>query len=192
MDHRTLVLVSLTAVLLSVGAPNAEAYLDPCQVFGGCDDGTEDPHGAASSVPFDRTDPTTHAAPPTMRDGEGAVGLQQHWSQIRREEEQRAAFASSSSMHGSAPVVEPNDPIGLFTDDYEYETRQDRLAEKNSNGVTIVFGSNGSVTQNGTVLHSGAPYVSATGPETILTLLALILATASTLAYVRMRAKRMA
>jgi hypothetical protein len=197
MEKKVLALLSVSAFLLAAGAPTAHAYLDPCEVFGGCD---EPSHGAAPEDPqveeefVDRTDLTSTAAPSLARDAEEAVALQQARAAAARDSAYRDLLEpETEETHAAAEDTSPS--LGLLTennDETEYNLRMQRMAESDKGNVTIVINGDGSVAQNGTVLHSGAPYVTATGPESALMLSLLILAGASTLAYVKVRNKRLA
>lgn len=196
MEKKSLLLTLLSALLMVVGVPTVSAYLSPCEVFGDCDttENPDAPHSAAPVNNFDPTNPTTHDAPSLQRDAENAVAQQQLESQLRRD----AAYAalSSSASEDDAVAAEDTSPsLGILTennDQEEYELRMARMEEMDKDGVTIFINGDGSVAQNGTVLHSGAPRTAGTGPETVLMLMLLILAGVSTVAFVHIRNKRLA
>lgn len=151
------------------------AYLAPEQVFGG------------QSL-------TLQPAPPLEREGEEVIQQQQ----ARQAEIRNAAQANLPSIHDEpvdtyVPDNSPQ-PKGLLDQNATYERRQDRIAnERSSGGPTIIIGGDSTVTDaNGNVLHSGAPRVTATGPESVLAIAAMILAAVSTFAYAQIRARRMA
>lgn len=165
----------------------AHAYLSPTDVFGGTNasfspsDGTH--AAAASSEGFDRTNPTY--LPPNNRAAENEAALQQSQRNFQY------ADVQDIEVHAAAPAEDTSPERNLFDDDTQYQLRQERMQESNRNGnVTIVIGGEGgTVTSNGQVLHSGAPRVTATGPETLLMLLLLLLAGVSTVTYVHFQKK---
>jgi LPXTG-motif cell wall-anchored protein len=74
-----------------------------------------------------------------------------------------------------------------FSDTAVYEKRMEKLNQK-STQPTIIIGGNGSVVDSrGNVLHSGAPLVSQTGPESAIALALIGVAALSTLAYAFVR-----
>ncbi len=162
---------------------SAYAYLTPDQVFGNSGGGR---HAAASD-----TAPIAAApAPPTQREGEDVIAVQQ-----QRAAEQRREAQQDLRPVDAPPVdtyVPDQTPVSrdLFDPQKQYEIRQQRKAEQNGNGPTIIIGGDTTVTDsNGNVLHSGAPLVSSTGPATILAVLALILAALCTFAYAQVRSR---
>lgn len=170
------------ALALGVAAipASAFAYLSPEQVFGG------------QSMTLDRTDATTYQAPPLTREGDAVVRSQQlNSAQLR------AAAQSSLQPTYADPVdtyVPPtqSSSLGLFDQNATYQKRMDRIQSEKGNSPTIIIGGDGTVVDsNGNVLHSGAPRVTSTGPESILAFAAMILAALSTFAYAAVRSHRM-
>lgn len=149
------------AVILLLQIPSAFAYLSPDQVFGGA--------GLTLSQP-----------PPTAREAADVVAQQQQGAA-----EQRAAVQSSlpstedEAQDDFVPVTEG---LGLFTNEGAYERRQERM-DASDNGTTIIIGDS--------VLHSGAPRVSATGPATTIAGLTILAAIAGTFGYLRYRSRRL-
>ncbi len=160
---------------------SAFAYLTPDQVFGGSS-GTS--HGAAG----DELPP-----PPTMREGEDRVAEQQQ----RAAAERAAAQQELQPVDAAPEVVDtyvPDDTPeskGLFDEAAQYEKRQERIEDERSSGPTIIIGGDTVVTDaNGNVLHSGAPRISATGPESVLAVAAMLLAGLCTFGYMQYRSHR--
>lgn len=181
MEKYTSSFVTGSLALMLVMAPaSAFAYLSPEQVFGG------------QSLTLDRTDATTYQAPPQQREGDAVIQSQQQNSSNLR-----SAAQSSLQPNYAEPVdtyVPPtqSSSLGLFDQNATYEKRMDRIQQDRASGPTIVIGGDGTVIDsNGNVLHSGAPRVTATGPESILTFAAMILAGISTLAYAAIRHRRL-
>lgn len=156
------------------------AYLTPEQVFGDSGD------------TFDQTDPSTRPAPPLQREGDAVVEEQQ-----RRSAELRSAAQSSLRPEDAEPVEteEPpptvqQEPRGLFDDDTQYQLRQERKAASETGGSTIIIRTDGTVVDaSGNTLHSGAPKMSGTGPESVLAFAALIFAAFTTIISAHMRAR---
>lgn len=180
--------VSLVAALAMTATP-AYAYLTPEAVFGSNQSTTvnanaEETHAAASSssTGFDRTDPAY--LPPSQRGAENEAALQQSQRNFQ--------YADIQDIEVHAAAAEDTSPaLNRLDEDVNYDYRMQRIAEskQNGNNVTIVIGgdSGGVVTTDGTVLHSAAPRVTATGPESVLAALALLLAAVSTVFYARYR-----
>ena len=172
--EKTLTFITLGfAGLVSVLSPaSALAYLSPDQVFGG-----------AST--------TLQPAPPTPRESGTVVEQQQ-----QRTAEQRASAQSVLRPVDAEPqdrYVPETQPLGLFDSNTQYEKRMNRIEEKKSSGPTIVIGGDGTVVDaNGNILHSGAPRVSSTGPESMLAVTAIILAGICTFAFAQYRSRRLA
>lgn len=167
-----LAVLGITTVLAPV---SALAYLSPEQVFGG------------QSL-------TLQPAPPLQREGEQVIEEQQ-----RRAAERRAEEQSQLQPVDAEPVdtyVPDNSPqsLELFDQNATYERRQERIEnERYTGGPTIIIGGDNVVTDaQGNVLHSGAPRVTATGPESMLAIAAMLLAGVSTFMYAQIRARRMA
>lgn len=159
----------LTLTIVFQATP-AFAYLSPDQVFGGA--------GL-----------TLAPAPPTMREGADVVATQQQRSATLR----NAAQAQLPSLDDE-PVDDYVAPTtsttrSLFDNNTQYEIRQQRIANRNTSTPTIIItGNGGAITDaNGTVLHSGAPRITDTGPEHVI-MAALALAFLGVAAYLWRRA----
>jgi hypothetical protein len=171
-------IVTVTAALLGLIAPmSAMAYLSPEDVFGSS---TYTP--ASSSTP----------AQVNQRNGEDVVAAQQ-----------RSAAASRSAAQASfgkeevpvddyvPPAPEADKARNLLNDDTQYQLRQQRIQNERANGPTIIIGGNGDVvTADGRVLHSGAPIVSSTGPESTLAFAAVILAAVCTIGFAQYQSRK--
>lgn len=164
--------------LLGLVPMQASAYLSPEQVFGG-------------------TSGSAQPAPPTARDASGVVDIQQQLSAERRAAEQSSAMAlqhpaASVASSSLSSVDDGNEPLNLFDDNTQYEKRMERIEENQANGPTIIIQQgNGTVTDSsGRVLHSGAPYVSRTGPESIVALSAMAFAGMATIAIATVRRRK--
>lgn len=159
----------------------ALAYLSPDAVF-------NTSSTAGGDATFDRTDPSS--PPPTLRDadaiaaGRAAAGQQRLADQERANQEANA-FADS--------YVAPDDDesLGLLDDEAKYKLRMERLAASKGNSPTIIIGGGMVMDSNGNILHSGAPIITSTGPESVLAAAVLVLASISTLAYAGLRHRRM-
>jgi hypothetical protein len=150
----------------------ALAYLSPDQVFGG------------QSLTLDRTDATTYQAPPLQREGEQVVQQQQSAAASSRAAAQQSLTPTYAEPVDTYVPPQDNSTRGLFDQNTQYELRQERAAANNTGGPTIIIGGDGTVVDsNGNVLHSGAPRVTATGPESVLAIAAMILAAFSTVGY---------
>ncbi len=163
-----------TIVLLPM---TTHAYLTPDQVFGG----SSGVHGAAG----DNLQP-----PPTQREGEAAVAVQQQQALEQRLQAQQALVRVDAPP--VAPSVSPSSPEskGLFDQNAQYELRKQRIDEQRTQAPTIIIGGGTEVRDgNGNVLHSGAPNVSSTGPASVLGVLAMLLAAACTFAYSNYRSR---
>lgn len=178
--------LGITGIALAFAPMSGLAYLTPEQVFGDSGD------------TFDQTDPSTRPAPPLQRDGDAVVQEQQ-----RRSAEQRAAAQAELQPEGVEPVsmeeeptlttTEEQEPRGLFDEDTQYQLRQERAAASQTGGPTIIIRTDGTVTDaSGNVLHSGAPEMSGTGPESVLAFSALIIAAFSTFISAQIRARTLA
>jgi hypothetical protein len=87
-----------------------------------------------------------------------------------------------------APTVSKN----LLNDETQYDIRMQRKATEVTNAPTIIIGGQGTVVDsNGNVLHSGAPLVTSTGPETAFAAAAMVLAAISTLAFAILKSRRL-
>ncbi len=160
-----------TALALGLFAPSsALAYLSPEQVFGG------------SSL-------TLQPAPPTQREGSDVVAARQQEAAARRAEEQKN-MRPEGTPPDLVPLPHEPSPRNLLNEDTQYNLRMQRKQQGSSGTPVIVIGPPGEVLDSsGNVLKSGAPLVTSTGPETILALTLMILATLSTFAFVHVRGR---
>ena len=167
MENKTFFL--MIGLALATGMPYpAFAYLTPDQVFGGANLNQQSP-------------------PPTPRDAPTVVEQQQERSAVQRSDAQSSLTPSEPQDRYTAP----SEPRNLFNNETQYEIRQQRIEEKKSSGPTIVIGGGATVLDaNGNVLHSGAPRVSSTGPESILAAMAMILAGICTFVLVHVRSHK--
>lgn len=175
MDKHFLSVALATFGIVALFAPaTGSAYLAPEQVFGG------------QSL-------TLQPAPPTEREGEAVIQTQQQrQAEVRAAEQAQLPSVQADPVDTYVPDNSPQ-PKGLLDQNATYERRQERIASEQSSGPTIIIGGDSVVTDaNGNVLHSGAPRVTATGPESVLAIAAMILAAVSTFAYAQIRARRMA
>ncbi len=130
--------------------------------------------------------------PPTAREASSVVQSRERTIAAQREAEQAA-------LHGAAPddpYVEPDQPNTTCLDDEcQYELRQARLrsAAGNQGAPIIIIGGQGGGSTvydgNGNVLHSGAPLITASGPETTVALFAFAFSLLGTMAYMWRRAR---
>jgi hypothetical protein len=129
--------------------------------------------------------------PPTAREASSVVQQRERTIGAQREAEQAA-------LHGAAPddpYVAPEQPNTTCLDDEcQYELRQARLraASGNQGGPTIIIGGQGGAMVydgNGNVLHSGAPLITASGPETTVALFAFAFSLFGTMFYMWRRAR---
>ncbi len=128
---------------------------------------------------------------PNMRDGSAIIEAQQALSAQNRD----AAYAAQNPAppEPAVTVVDTSPPKNLLDEKATYERRMERMEQEKSNGPTIIITGGGTVTDaQGKVLHSGAPRVTATGPESILAFAAILLAGISTYAYAGIRNRRIA
>lgn len=155
---------------------SAFAYLTPDQVFGG------------SSTVQAPTSPMVATPPPTQREGEDVVSLQQQQAASQRQEaQQNLRPIDAEPVDTYVPDQSPK-VRDLLNSDTQYQIRQQRIEQQHAAAPTIIIGGDTTVTDaNGNVLHSGAPRVSTTGPETMLAMLAMMLAGLCTFAYAYMR-----
>ncbi len=141
------------------------AYLTPDQVFGG-----------SSTI-------TAPPAPPTQREGDAVVQQQQQQAAERREAVQHQLVPNYAVPVDTYVPPQTASSKGLFDQNAQYELRQDRIADEKASTPTIIIGDS--------VLHSGAPRVSDTGPATVLGGIAMMLAAGSTFAFAQLRTKRL-
>lgn len=167
-----------TCAMLMIPA-SALAYLAPDQVFGG------------QSLTLDRTDSSTYQAPPQQRAGEAVVSSQASSAAALRHAAQEELVSVDDEPMDTYVPSDDSSNRGLFDEKTQYELRQERINESTSGGPTIIIGGDGTVVDsNGNLLHSGAPRVTSTGPESTLALAAMVLATLSTIAYAAVRQRR--
>lgn len=174
----TVTMAASASVFLPV---SAFAYLSPSQVFGG------------QSDTIDRTDPTTYQAPPQQREGAQVIEEQQQRAASSRAAVQEQEFISDDEefVDTYVPPAQTASSLGLFDETTQYEARKAKMHQA-AGSPTIIIGGDGTVVDGkGNVLHSGAPRVTATGPESILTFSAMILAAVSTIGFAFVKAKRM-
>lgn len=163
------------ALTLAAAMPGvALAYLTPDQVFGG------------QSL-------NLRPAPPNPREGESVIEAQQRRSAEFREEAQKSLESVDEEpqddyMH---PAAAP-EPRGLFDQEAQYEKRMERIEQTHSAAPTIIIGAEGTVVDShGNVLHSGAPRIVGTGPESALAALSMVLAGISTFGLLAYRSRRL-
>lgn len=139
------------------------AYLSPEQVFGGS-----------------TTTTTSLPPPPTQREGEAVVEARQRAAA----EQRQAAQQPTVDPVESDTVSSAASSKGLFDQNAQYELRQERLDAEKANAPTIIIGDT-------SVLHSGAPLVTNTGPEIVLAGIAMILAALCTFAFAQVRSRKL-
>lgn len=164
------------ASLVTLALPlDALAYLSPEQVFGGQ---TED----------------LRPAPMTQREGEQAIIDRQQRTEDWRTEEQKALTSIDDEPEDDFVPVRTSDRPNLLDENEQYDLRMERMEEANAKGgpTVIVAGDGTIVDSNGRVLHSGAPLVTSTGPESFLALAVMLLAAVCTFGYVTLRTHRFA
>ncbi len=165
----------LTGLALVLVPSSALAYLSPEQVFGGAD-------GVNSATP-----------PPLPREGEAVVQQQQaKAAAVRTEAQQQLTSTDAEPVDTYVPPDPPKQP-SLLDPAVNYEVRMQRIDAAHAaagNAPTIIIsGDKTVIDSNGNVLHSGAPLVTTTGPETTLAFLAMILAGICTFAYAHVRSR---
>lgn len=174
---------------LSLGAmlpTSALAYLSPQEVFNPGQATTDQSQTMVETARFDNF----VQAPPTLREGEEVVKTQQE-----RAAANRAAAQSELQSIDAEPVdtyiaADAPKKESLLDNDVNYQVRQQRIAEQKASGPTIVIAGEGvRVDSNGKVLHSGAPRITRTGPETVLAFSVMILAAMSTFAFTFARSR---
>ena len=157
-------LISLSGLLLP---QTTVAYLSPDQVFGGS---------------------TTQPPPPTQREGEDVIAIQQQRSAEARREAQKSLHPVDAPQEETYVPEEAPKSRGLFDENAQYEKRVEEMREQAHSAPTIIISGNGDVIDaQGNVLHSGAPLVTSTGPESILAAIAMLCAAICTFVYVRYR-----
>ncbi len=168
-------LVAHALLAVALFAPlSASAYLSPDQVFGG------------SSL-------TLQSPPPTQREGDDVVEVQQQNAASSRAAAQQNLTSNQAEPVDTYVAPDSTSSRGLFDQDTQYQLRQERAASDNAGSPTIIITGDGDVIDaNGTVLHSGAPLITTTGPENILAMLVLLLSGASTFGYMQYRSRMMA
>lgn len=173
--------MSAVASTALIAIPSAAlAYVSPEDVFG------------TTGTPSSTTSATDNLqAPPTLREASSRVAAQQAASMVNRaiaQSDLRPVDAVASSA-ASSVASGPKEPVPSRLDpNVNYEIRQERIAEQAAKQPTVIIASNGSVLDaRGNVLHSGAPIITRTGPETAFAAGALILAALGTLATSALR-----
>lgn len=177
--HLSLITVGALSIATVLVPMTGYAYLSPDQVFGG------------QGTTLDRTDATTYQAPPLQREGDAVIQQQQQSAASSRAAAQQSLTPDyAEPVDTYVPPAKQASSLGLFDQNTQYELRQERAAA-NAGSPTIIIGSDGTVVDtNGNVLHSGAPRVTATGPESILTLVSMILAAFCTIGYAVARTRQ--
>ena len=178
--EKTLSVLTLSIVsMVAAAAPvSAFAYLSPDQVFGG------------SSLTLKQAAPDQQSEQVTKRSAEDVVT-----QQYQQAASSRAAAQSELPSTEAAPAdtyvpSQQASSLGLFDQNVQYQKRQELIQSQKSTGPTIIIGGNGDVIDvNGNVLHSGAPRVTSTGPETMLAVAAMVLAAMCTLGYAQVRSR---
>ena len=173
--------MSLAATATLAALPSAAlAYVSPGDVFGDSDA----PTSAETPV-------VDLSVPPTAREASSRVATQQSNTAVRRataqaEEQKKNAPAPAVLVTETETKAEP--APSRLDPNVNYTIRQQRIAEQNATRPIVVIANNGRVTDaQGTVLHSGAPLITSTGPETALAVGALILAGIGTFASTALR-----
>lgn len=162
--------LAVASCAIALAPVSAFAYLSPEQVFGDTN--------------------TATYAPPTQREGEDVIEQQQREAAERRAAEQQALQPDYAEPVDTYVPDNAPEPKGLFDQEAQYERRQDRIEESHGAAPTIIIGGDGTVVDsNGNVLHSGAPRVASTGPESVLAIAAMILAGACTYGYMSYRSR---
>jgi len=160
--------------LVSLVTPvSALAYLSPEQVFGG------------SSLTLQSS------APPTAREGSAVVQQQQERSAVQRSAAQQSLTSIDAEPQDTYQPSSAAQSLGLFENETQYDLRMQRIQNSNSGSPTIIIGGDGDIIDaNGNVLHSGAPRVSATGPESMLAAIVVVLAGICTFGIALMKNRR--
>ncbi len=169
------------AVALSATIPvSGFAYLSPQEVFNPGQSGIDQTQSMIQTPRFDNF----VQAPPNVREGEDVIAAQQQRSEaLRTAAQSQLTSIDDEPTDTYVPADAPKQP-SLLDNDVNYAVRQERIAAQKSDGPTIVIAGAGvTVDRNGKVLHSGAPLVTRTGPETTLGLAVMILAALSTFAF---------
>ncbi len=170
----TLLRLTLGATLLMSATP-AAAYLSPDEVFRGID-----------------TPPNNRSAEQQVQAQQkaSAQARQEAQSQLPSTEDEPAPPASQPVIVPAEQAVEGDERGSYLTGEGQYERRQDRLQSDFPQGTTIIIQNGEAVVrdrQTGTVLHSGAPRVTATGPAEFLAIGTLLFAATATFLWVRAR-----
>ena len=176
MTFTSLLRTSAMIVGMLVVPSSAYAYLSPDQVFGG------------QSQNFDRTDASTYQAPPTAREGEASrQAVQQGAASSRAAAQQSLVPTYQEPVDSYVPAPKPS----MLNNEVNYQKHMERIQEQQTTTPTIIIGNEGTIVDShGNVLHSGAPLVTSTGPETTLVILTMVLAAACTLLYSFYRSHR--
>ncbi len=193
MTERSL-LTATSAIIVFVGlvAPSfASAYVSASDVFGVNADIT-------SGTIATPTDPSL--LPPSPRHASDRVQQQQDYSALLRQNAQNAAFALQNpapvAVSSSASSVATSQ-TSIFSNDYAYKMRMARMQSDGNGSPIIIINGNGASggfevrDGNGnTVLHSGAPMITASGPTDQVALAAIVVAAGSTLFFAWQLRKR--
>jgi len=173
MENACSTLAVTIASLVMLAMPlHAFAYLSPEQVFGGQ---TQD----------------LKPAPMTQREGESAIVDRQQRTEDWRTQQQTSLQSIDVQPQDTYVAPAPTTP-NLLDETTQYNLRMQRMQEANTkSGPTIVVAGNGTVIDSkGNVLHSGAPLVTSTGPESLLALAVMVLAALCTFGYAAISARR--
>lgn len=171
-----------TSVALTLLVPaSAFAYLSPDQVFG-----SSNAHQAAGTT-------ATVSPFPTKRDAESYAQAQQAAANQRRTEIQNAELKPVDATPVDTYVApEPQKPASRLDPEVNYQLRMQRLTNEKSTSPSIIIAGQGTVVDsNGNVLHSGAPLVTSTGPESVVAFILVILSVVATLAMSTMQRRAM-
>lgn len=161
---------AVLGIVAAVAPVSSFAYIDPATAFG-------------------------NTAPPTQREGDEVVRMREEArNQALAEERAKLTPVDAEPVDTYTPDTStPSEPRGLLDEAATYERRQERIAEEKSSGPTIIIGGDSTVRDaNGNVLHSGAPRVTSTGPESVLAVAAMLLAVVTTFGYAHIRTRRLA
>ncbi len=181
---------------------SAFAYLSPDQVFGGSSLTVAPASTTATQTKQTSTAQTTQTTQSqtaqqipeqiNLRNAESVVSIQQqNAATLRAEAQQSLTSTQAEPVDTFVAPAQQNNGLGLFDQNQNYAKRLDRIQAQRANAPTIIIGGNGDVIDaNGNVLHSGAPLVTQTGPETTLAFVAMLLAAACTFAYAQIRSRR--
>lgn len=177
----TRISVSASLALALLTPVSTFAYLSPDQVFG------------SSSV--QQTEGTTgEQSPfPTKRDAEIYAEAQQNAINQRRADIQQKELQPVDAVPVDSYVAPaPDKPASRLDPEVNYQLRMQRLSAEKSNSPSIIIAGQGTVVDsNGNVLHSGAPIITGTGPESVIAYMLLALSAIATFVVTSMRRHRL-